>query len=68
MAQTRISRDDLEAKFRAAQGEWQGKLDDKKQSIMAIATAGGVVLLIIFFLIGRRSGKKKTTFVEVRRL
>lgn len=67
MAQTRISRDDLEAKFRAAQSEWQGKFEDKKQSLIAIVTAGGVVLLIIFFLLGRRSGKKKTTFVEIRR-
>ncbi len=68
MAQTRITRDDLEAKFRAAQDEWQGKLEDKKQSMIAIAAAGGAVLLIIFFLLGRRAGKKKTTFVEIRRL
>lgn len=68
MAQQRITRDDLESKFREAQGGWQSKLDDKKQTLASIATVGGVVLLILVFLIGKRSGKKKTTFVEIRRV
>lgn len=68
MAQPRITRDDLEAKFKSAQDGWQGKLEDKKQTLITIVSIGGVVLLIIFFLLGRRSGKKKTTFVEIRRL
>jgi hypothetical protein len=68
MAQPRITRDDLEAKFRVAQDGWQGKLEDKKQTIITIVAVGGVVLMIIFFLLGRRSGRKKTTFVEIRRL
>jgi len=68
MAQPRITRDDLEAKFKAAQDGWQGKLEDKKQTLITIVTIGGVVLLVIFFLLGKRSGKKKTTFVEIRRL
>ena len=68
MAQPRITRDDLEAKFRSAQDGWQGKFEDKKQTMMTAVAVGGVLLLVIFFLIGRRSGKKKTTFVEIRRL
>ncbi|MDP2291946.1 MAG: hypothetical protein Q8M22_12210 [Actinomycetota bacterium] len=68
MAQQRITRDDLESKFREAQGGWQGKLNDQKQTLATIATVGGVVLLILVFLIGKRSGKKKTTFVEIRRV
>ncbi|MDO8390152.1 MAG: hypothetical protein Q7V57_06660 [Actinomycetota bacterium] len=68
MAQPRITRDDLEAKFKAAQDGWQGKIEDKKQTIVTLVTVGGVVLLIIFFLLGKRSGKQKTTFVEIRRL
>ncbi|MDO8362322.1 MAG: hypothetical protein Q7V88_05460 [Actinomycetota bacterium] len=68
MAQPRITREDLESKFREAQGGWQGKLEDKKQTIVSAIAVGGVVLLIIFFLLGKRSGKKKTTFVEIRRV
>ena len=68
MAQPRITRDDLEAKFGSFQESIQGKLEDKKQTMMTVVAVGGVLLLVIFFLIGRRSGKKKTTFVEIRRL
>ena len=35
MAQQRITRDDLESKFREAQGGLQGKLNDKKQTLVA---------------------------------
>jgi len=70
MAQTqqRITRDDLEAKFREAQSSLQGKLDDKKQTLITVATVGGIVLLLLFFVLGKRSGKKKTTFVDIRRV
>jgi hypothetical protein len=68
MAQQRITRDDLEAKFRALQGEVQSKVDEKKQSVATIAAVGGVVLLLIVYVLGRRSGKKKTTLVEIRRV
>ena len=67
MAQ-RITREDLEGRFRTVQNDLQGKLEDKKQNIMAAVAVGGVVLLLIFYVLGRRSGKKKTTFVEIRRV
>jgi hypothetical protein len=68
MAQQRITRDDLENRFRALQDDVQGKVNDKKQTMTTAAIAGGVVLLLLFFFLGKRSGKKKTTFVEIRRL
>ncbi len=68
MAQQRITRDDLEAKFRAIQDEVQGKVEDKKQTMITAAAVGGIILLLLFFFLGKRSGKKKTTFVEIRRL
>jgi hypothetical protein len=69
MAQTeRVTRDDLEAKFRDLQGGLQGKVDAKKPSLLAIAGGIGLVLLLLAFLIGKRSGKKKTTLVEIRRV
>lgn len=65
---TKITRDDLERKLRALQGDVQGKVDDQKSTLMTAGAAGGMLLLIIFFLLGKRSGKKKTTFVEIRRI
>jgi hypothetical protein len=67
-AQHRVTRDDLEAKFRAVQGDVQNKVEDRKQTLLAGVVAGGVILLIAFFLMGRRSGKSKNTFVEIRRV
>ncbi len=68
MAHQRITRADLESKFRETQSGLQGKLNDKKQTLITVAAAGGFVLLLLIFLLGKRSGKKKTTFVEIRRV
>jgi len=65
---TKITPEDLENKFKALQGDVQGKVDDKKTSIAAVAAGGGMVLLIIFFLLGKRSGKKRSAIVEIRRI
>jgi hypothetical protein len=66
--QKRVSRDDLESKFRAFQGGVQDKVEGSKQTLLAGAAVGGFLLLLLVFLIGKRSGKKKTTLVEIRRL
>ncbi|CAN5473506.1 hypothetical protein BH10ACT2_BH10ACT2_11760 [soil metagenome] len=70
MAQTqqRITREDLEAKFRETQSSLQGKLEDKKQTLMSVGVGIGIVLLLLFFVLGKRAGKKKTTFVDIRRV
>lgn len=67
MAQ-RITRDDLESKFRSVQADIQGKVESKTQSLATAAVVMGVVLLFVFFLLGRRAGSKRTTFVEIRRV
>lgn len=68
MSQQRITRDDLEAKFKALQDDVQHRVNDKKQSMTTAAVAGGVLLLLIVFFLGKRAGKKKTTYVELRRI
>ena len=65
--QTKVTRDDLERRFKSLQDSVQGKIDDKKPSIVSAGAGLGVLLLIVFFLLGRRAGKKKTTLVEIRR-
>ena len=67
-AQRKITREDLEAKFRETQDSFQGKFEDKKQTIVTIGIVAGNILLLLFFVLGKRSGKKKTTFVDIRRV
>lgn len=64
----KVSRDDLEANFRALQQGVKGSVDDKKTTLATVAGIGGVLLVVLVFLVGRKSGKKKTTLVEIRRV
>jgi uncharacterized membrane protein YvbJ len=68
MSQQRITRDDLEAKFRSLQDDVQGKVMDKRQTLVTAGSAVAVIVVLIVFFLGKRSGRKKTTFVEIRRL
>ena len=63
-----ITRDDLERGFRNIQDGVKKQVEDRKSTIVTVATGVGVVLAVIIFLLGRRSGKKKTTYVEIRRV
>ena len=63
-----ISRDDLEQKLRALQGEIKGAVDNQRTNLLAVAGVVGLIVVIVFFLLGRRSGKKKSTIVEIRRV
>ena len=63
-----ISRDDLENKLRALQGEIKGAVDNQRTNLMAAAGVVGLILVIVVFVLGRRSGKKKSTIVEIRRV
>ena len=64
----KISEDDLRDKLQTLQGEVQGRVDDKKSTIVTIAGVAGLTLLVLFFLLGKRSGKKKSAIVEIRRV
>jgi hypothetical protein len=65
---SRVSRQDIENKLRALQGDVQGKVDDRRTTLVAVAGGVGVALVVIFFLLGRRSGKRRSTIVEIRRV
>jgi hypothetical protein len=64
---TRISRDDLESKFRALQADIQGRAADKKQSTIAIGSAVASIVVILAYLLGRRKGRRRASRVEFRR-
>ena len=65
---SRVSRQDIEDKVRALQGDVQGKVDDRRSTLLVVAGGVGVALVVVFFLLGRRSGKRRSTVVEIRRV
>ena len=64
----KVTREDIESKFR----ELKGDIDDTAESAKGLAVTVGVAVAVVVvlgvFLLGKRRGKKKTTFIEVRRL
>ena len=67
MSEAKITRDELENKFRVLQADIQGRAEDKKQSMMAIGGAVASAVVIAAYLLGRRRGRKRAGRVEFRR-
>ena len=67
-ATARISRDDLEGKFRELRGEVDQAAGSARGYALAVGAVVGVVVIGIAFWAGSRRGKKKRTIVEVRRV
>ena len=65
---TRITPQDLQNKLQAFQDGIQGKVDEKRNTLVTAGATAGLLLLLIFFLLGKRSGKRKTTIVEIKRV
>lgn len=64
----RITRDDLESKFRELQSEVEVVEDEARNyALVAAAVAVGVVVVVAFVL-GRRRGRRRGTIVEIRRI
>ncbi|MEJ5255265.1 MAG: hypothetical protein WHS89_07950 [Acidimicrobiales bacterium] len=67
-AAPRITRDDIEAKFREIQGEVE-LIEDEARNYAGLAVAVAVVTVVaVAFLLGRRRGRKLRTVVEIRRV
>jgi hypothetical protein len=64
----KITRDDLEAKFREIKGDVDKRARAAKETLIPLAIAGGLLTLLLVYLIGKRVGKKKSTVVEIRRI
>ena len=62
----RISREDIEKRFASLQEDFQGKLENKKQTVVAAAAVGSVVLMLLSYLFGRRRGSRRSTRVQFR--
>jgi hypothetical protein len=67
-AAERITREDLEAKFRELEGEATSTADQAKSYVLAAAAVAAVAVVAVAFVLGRRKGRKRTTVVEIKRL
>ena len=63
----KISKEDLERRFKSLQDDLQGRVENKKQTIVAVAGAAAAVLMVVSYLFGRRRGSRRATRVEFRR-
>ena len=64
--QPKITRDDLEQKFKSLQDDIQGVTYRNKTSIATYAAIAGGVVVIIAYALGRRSGRKRRSVLEIR--
>lgn len=64
---SRITRDDIERKLRAVQGDLAETGASVKHSAMAVGAVVVVAAVALAFALGRRRGRKRQTVVEVRR-
>ena len=67
-AAERITRDQIEAKFRELTGGVTDEVESTRSQVVTVGLAAVVLLVAAVFLIGRRSGRRKSTVVEVRRI
>ena len=67
-SEPRVTRADLEAKFRQLQGDVTEGLDSTRDVGRLAATAGAVLVVGVVYLLGRRHGRKKRTIVEITRV
>ena len=64
----RITRDDIENKFRELQGGVDTAADVAVPYVLVVGAAVAATIVIAAYLLGRRRGKRKSAIVEVRRL
>lgn len=64
----RITRDDLEAKFRELEGDAREQVSSVRSTLVAAGVVAAFLLLLLAFLLGTRKGRKRSTIVEIRRV
>jgi hypothetical protein len=67
-AAQRITRDDIEAKFREIKGEVDTTTEKAKPIGLVAAAAVVIGAVAVAYLFGRRKERKKRTVVEIRRV
>jgi hypothetical protein len=68
MAQSRITRADLEAAYDQVLGEGEVTADETAPKALVIIGAVALTVITIAFLAGKRRGRRKSSVIEIRRL
>jgi len=63
----KITKDDLERRFKALQDDVTEITETKKTSITVLAAAGIAAGLLLAYLLGRRGGRRRRGVIEIRR-
>ncbi|MEK0415183.1 MAG: hypothetical protein RL352_580 [Actinomycetota bacterium] len=63
----KITKDDLEKRFKALQDDVTEITETKKSSITVLAVAGVAAGLLVAYLLGRRGGRRRRGVIEIRR-
>jgi cytochrome c-type biogenesis protein CcmH/NrfG len=64
----RITRSDLEAKFRELEGGAREQVESARSTVVTAGVVAALILLLLAYLLGTRKGKKRSTIVEIRRV
>ena len=64
---SKITRDDLEQRFRLLQEDVTEITETKKASITMLGVAGIAAGLLVAYLLGRRGGRRRRGVIESRR-
>ncbi|MFM2114235.1 MAG: hypothetical protein RL643_1194 [Actinomycetota bacterium] len=64
---SKITRDDLEQRFRLLQEDVTEITETKKASITMLGVAGIAAGLLVAYLLGRRGGRRRRGVIEIRR-
>jgi hypothetical protein len=64
----RITRTDLEDKFRELEGGVREQAESARSTVVSAGVVAALVLLLLAYLLGTRKGKKRSTVVEIRRV
>jgi hypothetical protein len=64
----RITRDDLEQKFRGLQGTVEETAQKAYPYLVAAGAIAAVAIAAVGYVLGNRRGKKQRTVVEIRRV
>jgi hypothetical protein len=64
----RITRDQLEDKFRELEGGARDQAESARSTVVTAGAVAALILLLLAFLLGSRKGRKRSTVVEIRRV
>ncbi|HZD64887.1 MAG TPA: E3 binding domain-containing protein [Acidimicrobiales bacterium] len=64
----RITRGDIEAKFREVTAHLEQGAEAAKPKVMPVLAVAAAGMMVVVYLVGRRRGRRRSTVVEIRRV